>query len=42
MIIPFIALVLVIVLIIWFIAGAQKRNSKGKDMGEPGRTMGTH
>ena len=34
MVVPFIALVLVIVAVIWFLAGSAKRKSEGKDLGE--------
>jgi len=37
MVIPFLALIVVIVGVIWFFAGAAKRKSKGRDLGEPGR-----
>jgi len=34
MVIPFIALIFVIVAVIWFLAGSAKRKSAGKDIGE--------
>jgi Na+/H+ antiporter NhaD/arsenite permease-like protein len=37
MVVPFIALIVVIVGLIWFFAGAVKRKAKGKDLGETER-----
>jgi hypothetical protein len=37
MVIPFIALIAIIVLVIVFLSKAGKRKSEGKDMGEPGK-----
>jgi hypothetical protein len=37
MVIPFIALIAVIILVIVFLTKAGKRQSEGKDMGEPGK-----
>jgi hypothetical protein len=38
MVVPFIALLAIIILIVWFMAGAAKRNKKGEGLGETGRT----
>jgi hypothetical protein len=37
MVIPFIALLAIIVLVIVFLTKAGKRRNEGKDMGEPGK-----
>ena len=37
MVVPFIALIAIVVLVIVFLTKAGKRKSEGKDMGEPGR-----
>jgi hypothetical protein len=35
MVVPFIALIIVIIAVVWFFAGAAKRKNKGKDLGDP-------
>ena len=35
MVVPFIALVVVIIGVVWFFAGAARRKSQGKDLGDP-------
>jgi hypothetical protein len=37
MVVPFIALIVVIVGVVYFLVKAGKKNSEGKDLGEPGR-----
>lgn len=37
MVVPFIALIAIIVLVIYFLAKAGKKKSEGKDLGEPGK-----
>ena len=39
MVIPFIALILVIIAVVFFLAKAGKKESKGENIGEPGKTM---
>lgn len=39
MIVPFIALIVIVVLVVYFLVFSGKRKSEGKDMGETGRTM---
>lgn len=39
MIVPFIALLAVIIIVIYFLVKAGKKESKGEDLGEPGRSL---
>ena len=39
MVVPFIALLAVIILVVYFLVKAGKKTSKGKDLGEPGKGM---
>jgi hypothetical protein len=34
MVVPFVALIIIIVAVIWFLAGAGKRKKQGKDLGD--------
>lgn len=37
MVVPFIALLAVIILVVYFLVKAGKKTSEGKDLGEPGK-----
>lgn len=37
MVIPFIAMILVIIVIVYFLVKAGKKKSEGKNLGEPGK-----
>lgn len=37
MVVPFIALVVLIIVVVYFLAKAGKKKSEGKDLGEPGK-----
>jgi hypothetical protein len=37
MVVPFIALIAIIVLVVYFLAKASKKKAEGKDLGEPGK-----
>ena len=40
MVVPFLALIVVIIAVIWFLVMAGKKKSKGERLGERGKTMG--
>jgi hypothetical protein len=39
MVVPFIALLVLLILVVFFIAKAGKKERKGEDLGEPGKHM---
>ena len=39
MVVPFIALLIILVVVVYFIAKAGKKERKGEDLGEPGQHM---
>ena len=39
MVVPFIALLAILALVVYFIAKAGKKERKGEDLGEPGKHM---
>jgi hypothetical protein len=37
MVVPFIALIILIIAVVYFLVKASKKTSEGKDLGEPGK-----